>query len=116
VETVAPIPEGFVEQLVGDADVCFLNRSRQHSEIGFWAVRLKPRTRQFLHEIAEVYRSDAFLDLPEWHSAFVWDHVRKQSGLVEQHLCRPGLTGHVWPHSPLAKFMRHDKGLRKGTA
>jgi hypothetical protein len=114
VETVREVPDSLVERLLGDGEVCYLNRSRQHSEIGFWAVRLNTRTRQFLHDIAEVYRSDRFLELDEWHSAFVWDHVRQSAGLAERPLCRSGLHGHVWPYTALAPYMRHDKGLRKG--
>lgn len=113
VETLAPVPEDFVPRLIGAADVCFLGRAVGHSEIGFWAVRLDPRTRVFLHDIAEQYRTDAFLKLPEWHSAFVWDHVRRASGLIERNLCAPGLLGHVWPTTGLARYMRHDKGARK---
>lgn len=113
VETTTKVPSGFVRALLGDAEVCFLGRERSHSEIGFWAVRINPRTRQFLHDIALMYTTDAVFELPEWHSAYVWDYVRERSGLKERNLCPPGLSGHVWPRTPLARYMRHDKGPRK---
>jgi hypothetical protein len=118
VETTAAVPEGFVDQLLGDADVAYLGRTGSHSEIGFWAVRIgdqQDRVRHFLHAIAEQYRSGRFLDLPEWHSAFVWDHVRRsmEVPLCERNLVRPGLRGHVWPYTALASYTRHDKGARK---
>lgn len=113
VETTADVPPGLVPSLIRDAEVAFLGRARGHSEIGFWVVRINERTRRFLHEIAEEYRSDRFLELPEWHSAFIWDHVRARSGLVEHNICGPGAVGHVWPRTALARFMRHDKGERK---
>jgi hypothetical protein len=113
VETTAPVPLDLVPRLLGDAEVVFLGRTQSHSEIGFWAVRLNSRTRQFLHDIALVYSTDAFLELPEWHSAYVWDSVRLGSGLKERNLCKPGLRGHVWPMTQLARYMRHDKGRRK---
>lgn len=112
VETTAPVPAGFIPRLLGAGEVAFLGREPKWSEIGFWAVRLNPVTRQFLADIAEVYRSDAFLTLPQWHSAFVWDHVRRQANMGERNLT-PGGGGHVWPRSPLGPYMRHDKGARK---
>ncbi len=112
--TLRPVPVGWVEGLLRDGDVCYLNRQPKHSEIGFWAVRINPRTRQFLAEIALIYTSDEFLQLAQWHSAFIWDTARKAAGLKERHLCRPGSRGHVWPTSPLGVYLRHDKGERKG--
>lgn len=112
VQTTAPVPAEFVPTLLGSSNLCFLGREPKHSEIGFWAVRLNPQTRAFLTAIAEVYRSDAFLTLPQWHSAFVWDHVRRGTGLSERNLS-PGGSGHVWPTTALGRFMRHDKGDRK---
>jgi len=115
VETIAPVPEDFVPKLIGTAEVCYLGRSRSHSEIGFWAVRLNPRTRRFLADIAQVYRSDLVFELPEWHSAFVWDFCRTSmvTPMIERNLCRPGACGHVWPSTALAAYTRHDKGPRK---
>lgn len=116
VETTRPVPHGFVPSLLGDAEVAYLGRARGHSEIGFWAVRLNRRTRRFLHEIALLYTTDEVFRLREWHSAFVWDTVRAASGMVERNLCGKGMVGHVWPHTALARYTRHDKGKRKGAA
>lgn len=99
--------------LLGKADVAYLGRSQSHSEIGFWAVRMGPRVRSFLGAIAIVYTTDEVFELAEWHSAFVWDTVRKVAGLREQNLCKPGARGHVWPMTRLGHWMRHDKGPRK---
>lgn len=111
VEFFRPVPQ--LETLIRDAELVYLGRDRQHSEIGFWAVRLNAKTREFLRRIAEVYTTDAVFELTEWHSAFVWDHVRRDMGLTSRSLCPPGVRGHVWPMTPLAKFCRHDKGPRK---
>jgi hypothetical protein len=113
VETIAPVPEDFVSQLLGPAEVVFLGRDQSHSEIGFWAIRINATTRLFLHRIALMYRSDRFLDLPEWHSAFVWDHVRRATNLIERNLCGRFSRGHVWPMTALGRYTRHDKGQRK---
>lgn len=113
VETIAPVPEGFVEGLLGDHDLVYLGREPiSHSEIGFWAVRLTDTTRYFLWAIANCYTSDAFLELREWHSAFVWDSIRRDMFIRSTSLSR-GRSGHVWPHTALAPYLRHDKGDRK---
>lgn len=116
VETTRAVPRDFIPNLVLDNEVVYLGRANAHSEIGFWAVRLNRRTRRFLHEIAEVYRTDHVFQLREWHSAFVWDHVRSSFGMKERNLVRPGLRGHVWPFTVLAGYTRHDKGPRKPRA
>lgn len=103
-----------IDGLLGDAQVAFLGRGPYHSEIGFWAIRLDDVTRSFLVAIADVYTSGEVFNLREWHSAFVWDHVRKGMAMKERNLCAEGARGHVWPVSPLAAFCMHNKGLRKG--
>jgi hypothetical protein len=113
VETTAPVPEGWIESLIGDSELCYLGRSRMHSEIGFWAVRLNPRTRSFLAAIALLYTSDEVFRLSEWHSAFAWDHCRRTAGLIERNLTPTLPSGHVWPLSPLAPYTVHRKGARK---
>jgi hypothetical protein len=112
--TLKPVPLDFVPGLLGAAEVCYLNRQPKHSEIGFWAVRLNPKVRQFLAHMATLYTDDLFVQLPQWHSAYVWDRAREAANLTEAHLCKPGSRGHVWPTSPLARYLRHDKGIRKG--
>lgn len=113
VETIAPVNTGVIAAMLDWHDVAYLNRGDKHSEIGFWGIRISAQTLAFLDAIAAQYTSDAFLELREWHSAFVWDHCRRQSGMIEHHLCRPGLSGHVWPNTILARWLRHDKGGRK---
>jgi hypothetical protein len=125
VVTTADVPEGFIEGLIGDADLVYLGRPK-HSEIGFWAVRLSPRTRQFIWRLAEIYRDGDAFWLAETHSAWVFDRVRMANEyLDEMRGCdspngnfktknlTPGGRGHVWPTSPLGRYTRHDKGKRK---
>lgn len=116
VKTFADVPESFVEGLIGDADGCYLGRAPKHSEIGFWAVRLHTSTRALLHDFAELYRSDRLFDLREWHSAYAWDHARKElerHGVLDMRNLTPGGSGHVWFQSPLRHHLDHLKGDRK---
>ncbi|TAK83394.1 MAG: hypothetical protein EPO09_21255, partial [Aquabacterium sp.] len=62
VETIRRVPAGFVDGLLGDSDVCYLGRARQHSEIGFWAVRINSETRNFLCFLAEFYTRGLVFD------------------------------------------------------
>lgn len=113
VVSINPVPPNMIETLLGDADLCFLGRTRIYSEIGFWAVRLNVRTRLFVNLLAGMYRSDAVFDLPEWHSAFVFDHCRGLVPGLKQNNLTPNGNGHVWMQSPLAAFSDHCKGERK---
>lgn len=116
VVTFAPVPDGFVEDLLGVHDLVYLGRPGKHSEIGFWAVRLNDRTRYFLYQLAETYRSGTVFHLGQWHSAYVFDMVRataeKTAGLKAKNLTSTG-NGHVWFQSPLCKYTDHLKGDRK---
>lgn len=114
VVTFADVPPAFVEGLLGDADLVYLGRRAMHSEIGFWAVRLNERTRLFVKLFADAYRLDEVFALDEWHSAFVFDHVRSRGvpNLQVKDLT-PGRRGHVWLESPLVAYTDHLKGARK---
>lgn len=113
VVTFADVPENFVEKMLGSADLCYLGRGKG-SEIGFWAVRLNNRSREFLRDISSMYLDDRAFALSQWDSAFVWDHARKAaSGLASKDLT-PGGREHVWMECvPLYSVCDHLKGGRK---
>lgn len=113
VVTLREVPASFVSDMLGDAEVCYLGRNGTHSEIGFWAIRLGDRTRAFLTSMAIWYTTGRVFELPEWHSAYVWDRARESMQLRRRNLCPPMARGHVWPLTPLARYTRHDKGPRK---
>lgn len=109
----APIPAGIWADMLGDADLCYMGRGESHSEIGFWAVRLHPATRRFLFDLAELYRSDAIFELPEYHSAFAFDHCRRwhETGMKVRNLTPTGRGGeNVWWRTPLRDCLDHLKG------
>lgn len=116
VEVIARPSALDLHDILGKADVAYLNREPKHSEIGFWAVRISDQTREFLAEMARIYTSGEVFELPEWHSAYVWDVARRRFDFVEQSICRRGARGHVWPSTRLANWFRHDKGERKPKA
>ena len=111
--TFRPVPVDFVEKLLGPHDLCYLGRTNMHSEIGFWAVRLSPKTRAFLASLAALYRDETIFTLREWHSAFAFDHVRSRAEYIRAVNLTPRGTGHVWFQSPLAQYTDHLKGDRR---
>jgi hypothetical protein len=113
VVTFKPVPEGFIESLIAEADLVYLGRVRFHSELGFWAVRLNSRTRQFLASLAALYREDKIFNLREWHSAFAFDHLRGQHRQMITRNLTPYGRSHVWFQSPLAQFTDHLKGSER---
>jgi hypothetical protein len=108
------VPADLVSGLLGDADLCFLGREPKHSEIGFWAVRLNSTTREFLKALSWCYLSEGVFMLAEWHSAYVFDHVRREfAGRMKQRNLTLGGGGHVWFKTPLGKYMDHLKGEKR---
>ena len=121
VVTFKAIPPGFVEGLLGAHDLCYLGRNGMHTELGFWAVRLNPRTRRILARLADLFRSDAIFGLQEWHSAYAFDYTRKIEEALAGEPIRalnltPRGTGHVWFQSPLGRYTDHLKGDRRKAA
>jgi hypothetical protein len=113
VVTFSTIPNRLIEDLLGDADISYLGRKNAHSEIGYWSVRLNSRTRSFLDAFAGIWENDDVFCLSEWHSAFVFDYVRKMTpGLRENNLTPTG-SAHVWFQTRLGDYTDHCKGNRK---
>ncbi len=111
--TTSSISQTFIESLIGPTDICYLGRTNTHAEIGFYAVRINDKTRAFLADMAEIYISGEFEIMPETHSSWIWGVSKNRSGLIEKNLT-PGRRGHVFPQSPLAVALIHNKGKRKG--
>lgn len=108
--TTAPVPENWIDGLIGEAHGAYLGRD-VHSEIGFWAVRL-PRCDFMVAAFSWLYRSGAFLGQKQSHSAYIWDVAREFADVNMRNLT-PGASGHVFPLSPLAACLEHRKGHLK---
>jgi hypothetical protein len=105
------IPPGFLEKLLPkDKALAYLGRT-SHSEIGFQLYRI-PEALPMLRLFSDYYATDRVFKLKEWHSAFVFDRARIESGIAAHNLTPNGI-GHVWWQSPLCKYLDHLKGSRK---
>lgn len=113
VETTAPVAEDWVERLLKGKDLALLKRENQHSEIGFWAIRVSAKTRALVQKFSDLYTTGDVFRLGEWHSAYVFDRaVAAVPSLTIRNLC-PGKRGYVFEVSPLAECLVHKKGKRK---
>lgn len=112
--TTKAVPENWIETLLDGHDVACLQRDRQHSEIGFYAIRVHAKTRLMLRTFAAYYMTDGVFSLPEWHSAYVWDRALEKVGDLRVRNLSPNNRGHVWPATALAEYTVHNKGKRKG--
>ncbi len=115
VVTFDDIPTSFLESTL-PASVCtsYLGRSGgYHSECGFVGYNLDhPRCFDFINVFASLYRNDTFMRLEEWHDSWVYDWVRRQTGVPSHNLSING-SGHVFINSELGRYMDHLKGDRK---
>jgi hypothetical protein len=112
--TTRPVPEGFIESLLPEGKaVAYLGREPKHSEIGFQLYDLEhPSALAMLRIFRDLYASEAVFQLKEWHSAYAWDHARREAS-VPGHNLTPNGHGNVWIDSPLRQYTDHLKGKRK---
>lgn len=112
VVTTAPASESTIKSCLPDGyDVAYLGREPKHSEIGFQLYRI-PEALEMLRIFSDYYYFERVFTLSEWHSAYVFDTARKESG-VSGYNMTPGGSGHVWHKTVLGEFMDHLKGNRK---
>lgn len=115
VVTFADVSADMVSGLLGNSDLCYLGRNKG-AEIGFWAVRLNTLSRRFLGDLSGLYIDDRIFSLPQFHSAYAFDHARavaERGGLKVRNLT-PGGRDHVWMQcKPLMSVCDHLKGDRK---
>lgn len=99
--------------------IAYLGREPKHPDIAFQLYDLEAEraglaAMGFLREFSQLYETDEVFRLPEWHSAYVWRHALRTSGLLSiAHNLTPNGSGHVWHQSPLRAWGDHLKGDRK---
>ena len=114
VMTIADVPKSWSNVLLDGHDVACLQRAQQHSEIGFWAMRIGVGTKAVVRVFNRFYANGTVFDLREWHSAFVFDAALAMvPSLNVRNLVPPGLRGNVWVRTPLKQYTWHLKGKLK---
>lgn len=113
VVTHRPIPDGFVEGLLGDDDIAYLGRRASHSECGFLAFRL-PEAYRLIKDWRDFYVTGEAFALPEQHDSYLFDRARERNPHTRCLDLTPDGAGHVWMTSPLGRAgLDHLKGDRK---
>lgn len=111
------IPEGWLEQQLGYADLAWLDRTAiDYAETSFLAFRLNARSNSVIDDIAIMYESGDFQRLREWHDGFVITHIIKMHewhGYQTKNLSIDCKDLAAFASSPLAEFMTHLKGNLK---
>lgn len=116
VQTHTMTPDQIMMLMPGaDHVATFLNRQPwKYAETGWIAYNLAhPGTRPFINALEEIYLSRRIFDLPEWHDAYVWDHVRQATETPMRNILHTTRTDDPFGHSDLAGFFQHHKGPRK---
>lgn len=91
----------------------YLGRGTQYPETGWICYdRHHPRLGEFLTALEHCYLSNAIFELPQWHDAYVWDHVCRELQIPRTSL-GPDLQGEAFSRSLLEPYFRHAKGPRK---
>lgn len=113
--TFAPLPLFLLQALPPPRyALAYLDRGvKYHSECGFVSYDLThPQTKPFIAEFERLYVSGEVFGLKEWHDSFVFDWLRKRTGIPCYKIPHGG-QGHPFVHSLLGKYMDHLKGRRK---
>lgn len=115
VVTFKPVPPKAIEQLLPwGISIAYLGREPKWPDIAFQLYRVNPTAAGFLEDFRDLYNEDYIFKLPQWHSAYAWQHCAKKWRQSTRDLT-PGGSGHVWFQSPLGKWTDHLKGNRKQT-
>lgn len=117
--TYAPIPEGLVERQVEKAYIAHYGRTGMYTETGMWIVNCAhPEHKNFLATWKDIYHSEKFKVLPQWHDCFTLDATIRafvRDGLIETN----NLSGehhksmHPQAVTEFGKYIDHCKGQRK---
>jgi hypothetical protein len=111
-----PIPEDFLESLLGGTALCFLGRSgdQSYTETGFIGFDTKhPDFQKFRSRYLSYFTTGKiFSQLKGWHDCIAFDYARQ--GIEGKNLTPGGHgVGHVLPDSKMGQYLVHLKGPRK---
>lgn len=106
------------ELFPADRDLCFAGRSNKFSECGLYGMHLTHQpVQQFLAEFQRMYddAENGIFTLKEWHDSFVFDAVKRRSGLAELNWSAGLINGEGHPliNCEWGAYIDHLKGKRK---
>ena len=109
------IPDGFFVGLLEGADVAYLGRGPMHPETGYVGFRI-PAALPLLRWCRDAYLTGAFRGLDGWTDCHVLRAALRAVPVRATDLTSDRYVGnsHIWPVSPLAPYLTHFKGRKKG--
>lgn len=115
VVTFAPVGLDLLDELLPDdaALSCLDRGATYHSECGFVGYNLAhAEAVDFIMRFALTYATDQVLTLPQWHDSWVFDWLRRQTGIATHAI--PHCSRHQpFINSALGRCMDHLKGGSK---
>lgn len=115
--TYAEIPKGLIEKQVEDAYLACYQRTGMYTETGLWIMDCAHAEHwAFLDFWKDIYLSDKFKSLPQWHDCLTLDATIRRFG---SRINVNNLSGahhkamHPQALSELGKYIDHCKGPRK---
>lgn len=114
IKTFQDIPEGFIESILGDADIAYMPRPGAYSECSLVIYRMSPAVKNFINAHVKIYEEDAIFELPGWTDCHAFDYLVRQFGLKFKDINEGiPLSTHPFVNGPLGAYMDHLKGPRK---
>lgn len=117
--TFNKIPEGYIEDQLGDAFFAHFKRADWYTETGMWIMDCRhPETKAFLDTWVNWFESGAFKSLHEWHDCTTLDATLKLF-LKDGRINTRSLSGeheramHPMALADISKYIDHCKGNRK---
>lgn len=117
--TFRDIPEDLLPRLLGDAYIAHFGRTGMYTETGFWMVNCAhPAHKDFLAFMREVYLTDSYVALQQWHDCLVLDAAIRRF-VKEGRITATNLSGshekemHPQALTELGGYFDHCKGPRK---
>lgn len=119
VVTFAQIPDGLVEKQVEKAYIAHYGRTGMYTETGMWIIDCAhPEHKNFMATWKDVYHSEQFKRLPQWHDCMTLDATIRafvRDGLIQTHNLSGDAHKQMHPQAvtEFGQYMDHCKGPRK---
>ena len=117
--TYNPIPQGYIEEQLGDAYFAHFYRPGHYTETGMWIVDCRHTAHKaFFDTWIGWFETGAFTQLDEWHDCTTLDATLR---LMRDEITTRNLSGeygnlmHPMAKADISRFVDHCKGPRKGT-
>jgi hypothetical protein len=113
--TYKPVPEGYVEEQLGDAYLAHFKREGWYTETGLWLMNCAhPQHKAFMDRWLQWFESGAFIKLHEWHDCTTLDATIKLTGVPARSLSGEfDRDMHPMAKADFGRFVDHCKGARK---